>query len=170
MLPLLRARARVRHWLIGAALAAGAGAGAGCEAEGGAAGRPVGPAVTAVTIVGDDRMRFGPEEFVVARGTTVTLVLRNDGTMPKETMGHNLVILVPGTDPRGFAAAALLHPATAYVAPELKHRVVAATPVIGPGEEARVVFTVPAAAGDYPFVCSFPGHTPAGMRGVMRVR
>lgn len=133
---------------------------------GGAADAPV----TAITITGDDRMRFHPTRFTVERGATVTITLHNAGTMPKESMGHNLVVLTPGTDPNGFAASSMRHPAAAYVAPELKDRVVAFTPVLGPGERHELVVTVPDAPGEYPFVCSFPGHTPAGMRGVMVVR
>lgn len=126
--------------------------------------------VTAVTITGDDRMRFNPTRFTAERGATLTVTLHNIGVMPKESMGHNLVFLTPGTSPNGFAAASLRHPAASYVAPELKDRVVAFTPVLGPGEQHELVFTVPDEPGEYPFVCSFPGHTQAGMRGVMVVR
>jgi azurin len=129
-----------------------------------------GPVVSEIVITGDDRMRFAPTEFAVARGSEVTLIFRNIGSMPKESMGHNLVILTPGTDPNGFAAASIRFPARSYVAPDLENRVVAVTPVLGPKEEHRLVFRVPDEPGDYPFVCSFPGHTPAGMRGVMRVQ
>jgi azurin len=160
-------RRYLRPWLSLAGAMAALVMAAGCGRD---AGDRAAEAVSTITIVGDDRMRFSPTEFTVRRGATVTLVLKNVGTMPKESMGHNLVILTPGTDPHGFAAAALNHAATAYVPPEFQHRVVAATPVIGPGEEAELVFQVPGIAGTYPFVCSFPGHTPAGMRGVMQVR
>lgn len=146
-------------------LAAGCGKSAGPKG-GGADDAPL----TSVTITGDDRMRFSPTRFTVERGATLTVTLHNIGTMPKESMGHNLVFLTPGTSPNGFAASSMRHPAAAYVAPELKDRVVAFTPVLGPGERHELVFTVPDAPGEYPFVCSFPGHTQAGMRGVMVVR
>ena len=42
--------------------------------------------------------------------------------------------------------------------------VVAATRLADPGETVRVRFTAPATAGEYPFVCTFPGHWPV-MRG-----
>lgn len=128
------------------------------------------PPVTEITVTGDDRMRFAPEEFTLARGSRVTVVLRNIGTMPKEVMGHNLVVLKPGTYANGFAASSLRHPENDYVAPGLMDVVVAHTPVIGPGETYTLEFTVPEVEGDYPFACTFPGHTPAGMVGVMRVR
>jgi len=154
---------------LGALLALGIGlAGCGPKPEGAAVADET--LVTAITITGDDRMRFSPTRFVVERGTEFRLTLHNAGSMPKESMGHNLVVLRPGTDPNGFAASSMRHPATSYVAPELTARVVAVTPVLGPGEKHELVFTVPDEPGEYAFVCSFPGHTPAGMRGVMVVR
>jgi azurin len=125
---------------------------------------------SSIVITGDDMMRFSPTEFTVAAGSTVTVTLQNIGRMPKEAMGHNLVILTMGTDPIAFAEAAVRHPANEYIAPEMSDRVIAATAVLGPGEEQVITFTAPSEPGDYPFVCSFPGHTQAGMRGIMRVR
>lgn len=123
-----------------------------------------------VTITGDDMMRFEPTQFTVAAGTEVTLTLHNIGRMPKQAMGHNIVILTIGTDPIAFAEASVRHPAAEYVAPEMSDRVIVATAVLGPGEQQTVTFTAPDEPGDYPFVCSFPGHTQAGMRGIMRVQ
>lgn len=126
--------------------------------------------VTSITITGDDRMRFAPTTFTVTRGTEITLIFDNIGSMPKEAMGHNLVILKPGTNVNGFAASSMAHAARSYIAPDLQDRVVAFTPVLGPKEKYKLVFTAPDEPGDYPFVCSFPGHTPAGMVGTMKVQ
>jgi azurin len=46
--------------------------------------------------------------------------------------------------------------------------VIAATKLLGPGENETLTFTAPE-PGDYQFVCSFPGHF-AMMRGIMVVR
>lgn len=125
--------------------------------------------VSVLTIEGTDRMRFNPDRFAVKAGETITLTLKNVGTMPKETMGHNLVILQPGVSAIAFATAAVRHPDKKYIAPEYAAQVIAATGVLGPGESEVITFTAPAEPGDYPFVCSFPGHTQAGMKGVMTV-
>lgn len=125
--------------------------------------------VSSITIEGTDRMRFTPDRFAVKAGETIELTLKNIGTMPKETMGHNLAIIEPGVSPIAFATAAVRHPDKAYVAPEFADRVIAATAVLGPGESEVLTFTAPAVPGDYPFVCSFPGHTQAGMKGTMTV-
>ena len=52
----------------------------------------------------------------------------------------------------------------------MKAEVVAATALAGPGETVDVTFKVPAAAGSYPFICSFPGHFTAGMKGTLVVK
>ncbi|MCD8482597.1 MAG: plastocyanin/azurin family copper-binding protein [Verrucomicrobia bacterium] len=125
--------------------------------------------VSLITITSNDAMRFSPNRFYVKAGDTITLTLHNIGSMPKETMGHNLVILQRGVAINAFAAASLGHPDKHYVAPEFAHRVVAWTEVIGPGEKVTVTFLAPIEPGEYEFVCSFPGHTPVGMKGRMVV-
>ncbi len=122
-----------------------------------------------LVITGNDQMRFSPTEFSVEAGSEVTLVFRNVGRMPKETMGHNLAILEQGTDVNGFASAAQRHRDNEHIAPEMEDKVIAATRVLGPGEEETLTFTAPSEPGDFPFVCSFPGHTQAGMVGTMKV-
>jgi len=52
----------------------------------------------------------------------------------------------------------------------MKAEVVASTPLAGPGETVDITFKVPAAAGTYPFMCTFPGHFTAGMKGNLVVK
>lgn len=125
--------------------------------------------VTEITIQGNDRMRFHPTHFTVRAGDTITLTLENVGRMPKETMGHNLAIIDKSLNANTFAAASVGAANYDYVAPEYADRVIAATSVLGPGEVEVITFVAPSEPGEYPFVCSFPGHTPAGMRGIMEV-
>ncbi len=125
---------------------------------------------TSIVITGNDMMQFSVTEFTVKAGSEVSVTFRNIGQMPKEAMGHNLAILMKDVDPMSFSAASQRHPQNEYIDPALEHQVLAATRVLGPGEEQTLTFTVPDAKGDYHFVCSFPGHTMAGMRGVMKVQ
>ncbi len=126
--------------------------------------------VTSITITGNDRMEFDITEFAVPAGAEITLLFDNIGVMPKEAMGHNLAILDKDMDPNTFAAAAIRHPGNEYIPPEYEDQVIATTKILGPGEEEVLIFTAPSEVGDYPYVCSFPGHTPAGMKGIMKVR
>lgn len=125
--------------------------------------------VTEITITGNDRMRFAPTRFTVRAGETITLTFDNIGRMPKETMGHNLAILEPGVNVNAFAAAAVGYADNRYIPSQYADQVIAASDVLGPGEKEVITFTAPTAPGEYPFVCSFPGHTQAGMRGIMVV-
>jgi len=43
------------------------------------------------------------------------------------------------------------------------------TPLVNPGQNYTLKFKAPANTGDYPFVCTFPGHWSI-MNGVMKVR
>lgn len=123
-----------------------------------------------ITITANDQMRFAPAEFTVVPGDEVTLTLHNIGKLPKEAMGHNLVILQKGADAKAFAAASMLHQKTDFIAPEWKDRILAAAKLLGPDQTDTITFKAPAEMGDYAFVCSFPGHAATGMVGVMHVK
>lgn len=125
--------------------------------------------VSMIIIESNDRMRFSPSTFTVQADAEITLTLSNIGSMPKETMGHNLVILQSDVSPNSFAAAAVRHYANDYLPPAYAEGIIAATTVLGPGETQTITFKAPATPGTYPFVCSFPGHTQAGMKGLMTV-
>jgi len=123
-----------------------------------------------VTITGNDQMQFDKATFEVTEGQLVEIVFKNVGNLPVEAMGHNLVILNAGTDVADFAMKGMQAKETDYVSAdeESQKLVVVATKVLGPGEEDQVTFTA-GAAGEYPYVCTFPGHF-AVMKGVMTVK
>jgi azurin len=52
----------------------------------------------------------------------------------------------------------------------MKASVLASTPLAGPGETVEVTFKAPTAAGEYTFLCSFPGHFLSGMKGALTVK
>ena len=59
---------------------------------------------------------------------------------------------------------------TDFLTPALRDQVIAATQVVGPAESAEVTFEAPAQPGEYPFVCTFPGHFKLGMKGQLTVK
>lgn len=120
----------------------------------------------AIVIEATDMLQFSVTEFSVTEGEEVTIVLKNVGQMAKEMGGHNLVILTEG-DVQEFGVAAASAAATGYIPADMEAWVLAHTELLGPGEEATLTFTAPA-AGSYDFLCSFPGHF-GTMRGVMTV-
>jgi azurin len=90
--------------------------------------------------------------------------------MPKAAMGHNLVILKKDADVKGFADAAVMAAASDYFPAAKADQAIAHTKMLGPKESQEIVFTAPAEAGEYPYICSFPAHYLAGMKGVMVVK
>ena len=127
--------------------------------------------VVEIVIEGNDQMRFDIEQFSVAPGQMVRLTLHHVGNLPAQAMGHNVVILQQGEDFFEFGAdvgEAGGNQQNDYVPESLRDRVVAFTPLIGGGETTTVEFQAPTEAGDYPFLCSFPGHF-GQMNGTMQV-
>ena len=107
-----------------------------------------------VRMTANDQMRFNTTRIEVPAGK-IKIELKNTGALPKEVMGHNFIVLKPGSDPMGFAAKAMAAKATEYV-PAGAAEVLGHTKQLGPGESAILELEV--AAGTYPFLCSFPGH------------
>lgn len=78
--------------------------------------------------------------------------------MAKEAMGHNFVLLQEGVDVAAFGQAAAGAAATGYIPESMKGDIIAHTDLIGGGESTTLEFTAPTTAGNYAFMCSFPGH------------
>jgi len=74
----------------------------------------------------------------------------------------------PNGDIAGFANNAMTAKDNEYIPADAGDQIVANTIMLGPGEETTITFTAPSEPGDYPYLCSFPGHY-ATMQGVMTV-
>jgi azurin len=110
-------------------------------------------------------IRFETTRFDVTAGARVSLTFSNDCVMP-----HNLVLIQPDAEPALVAAVNTmgLEGMDKHFVPEVPG-IIAATKLLQPFSRENLSFTAPATAGDYPYVCTFPGHW-FTMRGVMRVR
>lgn len=109
-----------------------------------------------LVIEGNDMMRFDKTLFKVKAGEPVKLTFKNVGELPKESMGHNVVVLQPGTDLPAFAGEAIKAADAEYIPLTFASSIVAHTKLLGPGETDVIEFTLE--SGVYPFICSFPGH------------
>ncbi len=127
------------------------------------------PAATFV-ITASDSLRFSVTRIEVRPGQTVRVQLRNVGVMPKTVMGHNWILLRAGSDISGYATAAISAAGEGYQPHKLSGEVLAAIPLLGPKQSGEVTFQAPTVPGEYPFICSFPGHMQAGMHGVLAVK
>jgi azurin len=122
-----------------------------------------------VQIQASDLMKYDVTSIDAAPGQKITVTLTNVGKLPKVAMAHNFVLLKAGTDVSAFAMAAMAHPTEGYMPPEMADKVIAACQLVGPGESDTVSFIAPA-AGTYDYICTFPGHALAGMRGTLNVK
>ena len=111
-----------------------------------------------IEIEGNDQMRFNKTELTVKEGQEVTINLKHVGKLPIESMGHNWVLLAQGTDIPTFGqAAAGAGIENEHIPSDMSDKIIAHTGLVGGGEETSVTFTAPA-AGEYQYICSFPGH------------
>jgi len=112
------------------------------------------------------QLKFDVEQFQVKPGASVRLTLRNS-----DEMQHNLVIVTPGENkPMEVAQKAWALGADApkknWVpdGPDTLFH----TRVVDPQQSDTITFTAPDKEGDYPYVCTLPGHV-FSMKGKMRV-
>lgn len=121
--------------------------------------------IITVTIV-KDVMKFDKQLITAKAGTTIQIVVQNP-----DFMQHNFVLIKPETlDKIGAAADRLAQDplgAKMNYVPKMPE-VIKATPLINPGGKYTMTFKVPDTPGDYPYVCTFPGHWRI-MRGVLKV-
>lgn len=114
---------------------------------------------TSISINAGDDMKFDKTIFTVPAGQEITLTLNHTGKMSAEMMGHNVVILNAGEDVKEYGNEAMKHKEENYVPKQLSEKVIAHTELIGGGQSTSIKFTIES-AGEYPFLCSFPGHYP----------
>ena len=111
-------------------------------------------------------LQFEQKELTAKAEERLTLVFKNPDALP-----HNWLLAKPGslqslgeacnlmiTDPEGLAR---------HYVPE-SNDVIAYTDMVNPKGEFTIHFTAPREPGDYPYLCTFPGHWMI-MNGVMRV-
>jgi uncharacterized cupredoxin-like copper-binding protein len=113
-------------------------------------------------------MKFFPETFSVKAGQRVMILFKNE----KCPLQHNFLLVNPGklaevgaladqmlTDPQAMAKL--------YV-PDSPDILAEGTKLLGIGQSDLVEFTAPAEPGEYPFLCTFPGHWRL-MNGILTV-
>jgi azurin len=128
------------------------------------------PAPKPVTITANDTMKFSVTSFTVKPGEVVHVALTNMGTLPKDVMGHNWILLKAGKDGAAYSTAAANAKGENYEPKALAGDVLARIGLLGSKQTGEITFTAPAEPGDYVYLCSFPAHFQVGMRGIMTVK
>ena len=106
-------------------------------------------------------LQFDKTLLTVPAGRWVNLRFSNLGDMP-----HNAVFTEPGAA-EAIGMRAEKEAASGMYVPDTS-AVLFATELAGPGSEVLLKFRAPATPGDYPFLCTYPGHWRL-MQGVMQV-
>ncbi len=113
-------------------------------------------------------LAYDTKEFKVKAGQKVKLTFNN--THPAVPQPHNIVIAKPGTKDKllGLAMAMAAAPdgmAKGFIPDSTD--ILFKTKLLQPNTSEVIEFTAPA-AGDYPYLCTFPGHGML-MNGIMKV-
>lgn len=113
-------------------------------------------------------MKFDKATLEVKAGSKVMLLFRNE----KCPLQHNFLLVNPGklNDMGALADKMLTDPQAMakHYTPESPEVLAHSTKLIGLGQSDLIEFTVPTTPGDYPYLCTFPGHWRM-MNGVLKV-
>ena len=123
-----------------------------------------------VAIKGTDQLKFSVENIQATPGQKITVKLTNESKFPAASMSHNFVLLKESADPEAFDKAGLKHADNGYIDPKLKDQIIAHTAMAGGGKTVEVTFDAPKKPGKYVYICTFPGHFGAGMKGILTVK
>ncbi|WP_304233861.1 PVC-type heme-binding CxxCH protein [Jiulongibacter sediminis] len=114
-----------------------------------------------------EAMKYDLTEFTVKAGEMVELVFENP-----DAMQHNLLIIQPNSTEKVGEAADIMaqdaRGAERNYTPSMSE-ILFSTPLVNPDETFRLRFKAPDVKGDYPYICTFPGHWRL-MQGVMKVK
>jgi azurin len=117
-----------------------------------------------VTIGTKPGLKFNIDKITVKAGAKVKLLFNNN-----DDMLHNFVLLKPGTaDKVGEAATKLGLGGEKMSYVPNSSDVLFHTKLLGPTEKEAIYFTAPDKPGQYPFICTYPGHYLV-MRGILVV-
>ncbi len=122
---------------------------------------------TALALSGNDMMQFDKKELTAKTREKIILTFRHIGQLEKRIMGHNFVLLKPGTDITKFSNDAAAAGSEKDWIPENNNQVIVNTKMLGGGESDVITFDAPE-PGIYDYICSFPGHS-GMMRGTLTI-
>ncbi|MFG2233580.1 azurin [Streptomyces sp. NPDC048723] len=114
-----------------------------------------------VTVDSTDQMSYDTKEITVDTSCKeFTIRLTFSGNLPKNVMGHNLVVSKTA-DMQGIATEGMAQGLEKDYLNKANPNIIAHTAMIGAEEKETSVTFDPSklvAGGDYSFFCTFPGH------------
>lgn len=147
--------------------------------------------IRTIDIIGIDDMKFAVEsemegitvggptgvqgnllllETIEARpGEEIRIRLTTQSQLPPTAMSHNWVLMIADANATEYVNRAVQARDQDYIPPSLNDQILYHTEMVGGGETTELVFTAPEDPGKYEYLCSFPGHYAAGMKGFLIV-
>lgn len=121
-----------------------------------------GPTQTLSLGTDGNNLYFNQKSLDVKAGSKIQLTFTNNATADSG-LTHNWVLTKPGTADQVASAGMQAGDANGWIpnSPDI----IAHSKLLKSGESDTVTFTAPP-AGDYPYLCSFPGHA-STMKGVL---
>ena len=123
-----------------------------------------------IRIEATNQMRFSITHIFVKPGQKIKVELTTVSNFPANAMSHDFVLLKAGVDPSKVAKLSLQYANKGYIAPETKDQIIAYTSLASGGKTVSITFKVPNKPGNYTYICTFPGHFLAGMKGILTVK
>jgi len=125
--------------------------------------------VRTIRVTGNDQLQFNVKEIRAKAGEKLKIEFKNIGRMPKQTMSHNWVLLKKMDDSEVHAFGMAASTKQPDYLPDDRSAILYHTKLLGPGETDVITITAPDEPGNYPFLCTFPGHF-AMMKGHLIVQ
>jgi azurin len=122
------------------------------------------PHALSISSVGDT-MAWDKTTLQVKAGEEVKLTIKNNSK--SAALEHNWALVKPGTEDAVAQAGIAAGADKGWFAntPD----VIAHGTLLKPGAKETITFTAPSTPGDYPYICTFPGHA-SMMKGVLKVK
>jgi azurin len=130
---------------------------------GGDGGGPSGGASLNLSTAGE-ALQYAPAALNATAGGEVKVTFKNGSAAQK----HNWVLVKTDADAQKIDdAAAAAGEAAGYIPSDPS--IISSVKLLNGGESGTATFAAPA-AGTYTFLCTFPGHYVAGMKGTLTVK
>jgi uncharacterized cupredoxin-like copper-binding protein len=112
-----------------------------------------------------ENLAYKPVTLSATAGSPVKVTFKNTSTAQQ----HNFVLVNGGDDVASTVDEEAVAAGPPDYVPAGSPNVLANTAMLAPGASGEASFTAPA-AGTYTFICTYPGHYAAGMKGTLTVQ
>ncbi|GAB4198939.1 MAG: plastocyanin/azurin family copper-binding protein [Roseiflexaceae bacterium] len=112
-----------------------------------------------------EELAFDKGTLTASAGQQVSLTFNNTST----GQNHNWVLVKGGDDVAAQVDEAATSSGDPNYIPQGNENIIANTKLLAGGQNETITFTAPA-AGTYTYICTYPGHYGAGMKGTLTVQ